>query len=59
VLGPAPAAIAKLRDKHRFNLQLQSADGVALRAAVKQILDRSEPPEGVDWMADVDPQSML
>lgn len=59
VLGPAPAPITRLRGQHRFHLQIQHADGEALRAAVQLATGGLEPPEGVQWYADVDPLDML
>jgi primosomal protein N' (replication factor Y) len=59
ILGPAPAPIAKLRGKYRFQLQLQGADGAALRAAVRQVQQTLTPPDDTQWIADVDPLDML
>jgi primosomal protein N' (replication factor Y) (superfamily II helicase) len=59
ILGPAPAPIAKLRGKYRFQLQLQSADVDALRAAVRSAQQDLQPPKDVQWIADVDPLDML
>ncbi|HTU24955.1 MAG TPA: primosomal protein N' [Pirellulales bacterium] len=59
VLGPAPAPIAKLRGKHRFQLQTQSADGAALRQIVVDATAGLKPAEDVQWIADVDPIDML
>jgi primosomal protein N' (replication factor Y) len=59
VLGPAPAPFAKLRDQHRFHLQLHGPDGAALRAAVRRATDDLEVPEGIQWTADVDPMEMM
>jgi primosomal protein N' (replication factor Y) len=59
VLGPAPAPFAKLRGKYRFQIQTQGPDGEPLRAAVRQATAGAKPPEGVQWIADVDPLDML
>jgi len=59
VLGPAPAPIAKLRNKYRFQLQLQATDGAQLRAAVRSAQEALKPPAEVQWIADVDPMDML
>jgi len=59
VLGPAPAPLAKLRDRYRYHLQFQGPQSDALRAAVRAALDGFRPPGDIDWMADVDPLSML
>jgi primosomal protein N' (replication factor Y) len=59
VLGPAPAPFAKLRGKYRFQIQVQGPDGDALRAATRQATADLHPPEGVQWIVDVDPMDML
>jgi primosomal protein N' (replication factor Y) len=59
VLGPAPAPNPRIRGKYRFQIQLQGADGERLRAAVRQVQTALPTPTGVEWIADVDPLSML
>ncbi|MDA7977213.1 MAG: primosomal protein N' [Pirellulales bacterium] len=59
VLGPAPAPYRKLRGDYRFQLQVQGTNGERLRNAVRQVQESLELPEGVQWMADVDPYDML
>ena len=59
VLGPAPAPLARLRGKFRFQIQAHGLDGETLRAAVRQCTAGVQPPEGVQWIADVDPLEML
>jgi primosomal protein N' (replication factor Y) len=59
VLGPAPAPFAKLRGKYRFQVQVQGPDGDALRASARQATADLRPPEGVQWIVDVDPMDML
>jgi primosomal protein N' (replication factor Y) len=58
VVGPGTAPIAKLRGEFRFHLQLQGPDGDALRRIVRAAGDGFRPPEGVRWIADVDPTDM-
>jgi primosomal protein N' (replication factor Y) len=59
VLGPAPAPIARLRGQFRFQIQVQGEDGPSLRRAVQAATDDLQPPEGIQWIADVDPLDML
>ena len=59
VLGPAPCPFARLKGKYRFQIQMQGPDGERLRAAVAAATAGLEPPEGVQWIADVDPVDML
>ncbi len=59
VLGPAPAPLARLRGKFRFQIQAHGLDGESLRAAVRQGTAGVQPPEGVQWIVDVDPLEML
>lgn len=59
VLGPAPAPITKLRGNYRFQIQLHSEDGSLLRDAVRKAASSLKSPDGVQWIADVDPLDML
>jgi primosomal protein N' (replication factor Y) len=59
VLGPAPAPFTKLRGSFRWQLQLQSTDGAALREAFRRATADFKPPEGVGWIVDVDPLDMM
>jgi primosomal protein N' (replication factor Y) len=59
LLGPAPAPFAKLRGKYRFAIQLQAAEAIALSQAVAAATVDLKTPEGVQWIADVDPLDMM
>jgi len=59
VLGPAVAPMAKLRGRWRFQIQVQGADAVVLRELVRGATADLEPPDDVQWIADVDPLEML
>jgi primosomal protein N' (replication factor Y) (superfamily II helicase) len=59
VLGPAPCPFARLRGHYRFQIQTQGPDGQRLRAAVAAATAGLAPPEGVQWIVDVDPVDML
>ena len=59
ILGPAPAPIAKLRDRHRIHVLLMGTAGDLLRNVVRQVYDESKPVEGIQWVVDVDPLSLL
>ena len=59
IRGPAPAPIAKLRGLHRFHLFLQGKDADAIRSVVETVMGDLEPPDEVQWIADVDPLDML
>ncbi|QGJ70506.1 Primosomal protein N' [Planctomycetales bacterium 10988] len=63
LLGPAPAPITKLRDKFRYNLQLQSKEEQELRDTLlmaQEQMDREKSlPDDVEWIIDIDPMSML
>jgi primosomal protein N' (replication factor Y) len=59
ILGPATAPIAKLRGNFRYQIQLQSTDGEALRRLVRAATTDLKPPEGMFWSADVDPVDMM
>jgi primosomal protein N' (replication factor Y) len=59
VLGPAPAPLNKLRGKFRFHIQIQAPETGVLREAVRRATAKTNVPEGVFWIADVDPLDML
>jgi len=59
LLGPAPAAFPKLHGQYRFVVQLLSADGDGLRAAIRKGVDDISAPEDVVWTVDVDPLDMM
>ena len=60
VLGPAPAPIARIRNRFRFRLMLRAADRRALRAVARALADRiDEGLASARAFVDVDPVSML
>lgn len=59
LLGPAPAPISRLKALYRFHAMAQSKDGENLRRCVAAALADAAPPRDVQWIVDVDPQSML
>jgi len=62
VLGPAPAALAKLRGRFRWHLLLKGADGSRVREVAAAGLDWAESksrPGGVKVAVDVDPTDVL
>jgi len=59
VLGPAPAPIARLRDRFRWHVQVHGPDGSELRLIVRRATCSLRAPDDVAWIADVDPVDML
>ncbi|MCU0656576.1 MAG: primosomal protein N' [Polyangiaceae bacterium] len=60
VLGPAPAPIARLRARYRFQILLKSRERRPLRYVAQVILDAEHKlPQGLRVVVDVDPISML
>lgn len=59
ILGPAPAPMAKLRNNFRYQLQLQASDGEVLRDIVRRVTTGLKLPDGIAWIADVDPLDMM
>jgi primosomal protein N' (replication factor Y) (superfamily II helicase) len=59
LLGPAPCPIAKLRAKFRFHAILSSPVPDELRRVVRDAILQFDPPEGVQWVVDVDPVDLL
>lgn len=60
VMGPAPSPLARVRNRHRFQIMLRSPDRAALRAAALAVV-RGIPglARTVRAMVDVDPVQML
>jgi primosomal protein N' (replication factor Y) len=59
VLGPAPAPIARLRDRFRWHLQIHGADEALLRDVIRRATATLQTPDNVAWIVDVDPVEML
>ena len=59
VMGPAAAAIPKLRDQYRFQIQLQAATMPPLHDVVQSVTVRTKLPDKVFLAVDVDPWDML
>lgn len=59
VLGPSEAPIAKLRDKWRFHLLLQSLDGPGMLQGVRAATEAHKGEADVQRVVDVDPLDML
>lgn len=58
VLGPAPAPLAKVRGKHRWQLLLRARDHGPLHRLARSLL-RSHDVAGVELAVDVDPVALL
>ncbi|MEM7078481.1 MAG: primosomal protein N' [Pseudomonadota bacterium] len=61
-LGPAPAPLARLAKRHRYQIMLIAPDRRALHRALRHIsgLARANPPPGdTRWSIDVDPYDTL
>lgn len=59
LLGPAPAPVAKIRDKYRYRLLVKGPAGVLLQTVVKQWIESAAVPRGVRVTVDVDPVSFM
>ena len=59
VMGPAPAAISKLRGSFRFQIQLQAPEGEPLRRVAAAVTAPLKLPKDVFCTVDVDPWDML
>ncbi|MEM7244360.1 MAG: primosomal protein N' [Acidobacteriota bacterium] len=59
VLGPAPAPLPKLRDRHRFQVLVKTSRRLALQAHLREVMGELRLPTGVQVDVDVDPQSLL
>ena len=59
LLGPAPAPIEKLRGKYRFHMILQFRCSDSMYSALRDAQSKLQPPEDIQWIADVDSVDML
>jgi primosomal protein N' (replication factor Y) len=59
ILGPAPAPVAKIRELHRFHLQLRAPMAGSIQGLLRGVLPRVPAPGGVELAVDVDPVSLL
>lgn len=62
ILGPAPAPLARLKGKYRWNLLLKSPGREPLRSLARQLmasLPRGAPLSGISLAVDVDPQNFM
>ena len=59
VLGPAPAPIARLRDRFRWHVQVHGPEGAVVRDLVRRATADLKTPAAVAWIVDVDPVEML
>jgi primosomal protein N' (replication factor Y) len=59
ILGPAEAAVFRLKGYYRFHFQLQSASSALLHQLLRAVTPTLRPPSGVDFTIDVDPMNML
>ncbi|NQT28940.1 MAG: primosomal protein N' [Candidatus Saganbacteria bacterium] len=59
VLGPAPAAISKVRGRFRYHILLKGKELDVLRKAVSETLEKVTVPAEVRVAVDVEPMGML
>jgi primosomal protein N' (replication factor Y) len=59
VLGPALAPVAKIRNLHRFHLQLRGSSIRPLQELLAKALSELTPPSDVEVAVDVDPVNLL
>ncbi|MDZ4654617.1 MAG: primosomal protein N' [Coriobacteriia bacterium] len=59
VLGPAPAPIAKLKDRHRWHVLVKAPADAATSTVIAQALDAVSAPDGVTIVVDIDPVELV
>ena len=59
LLGPAEAAVFRLKGYFRFHFQLHSASSATLHQVLRAVLPTVRGPSGVELTVDIDPQDML
>jgi primosomal protein N' (replication factor Y) len=59
ILGPAPCPVTRLRGKYRFHMLMLGQDVGRIQAIIRGAAERLQPPDEVQWVADVDAMDML
>lgn len=59
ILGPAPAPIYKLRDFFRFQIHIHLPERAVMADILRKIQEDFSAADGVQWVIDLDPVSML
>ena len=59
LMGPAEAPIAKIRDLHRFHLQIRASSPAPLHDAIRAVLPQFPVPGELELAIDIDPISVL
>ncbi len=59
ILGPAPPPIGKLRGLYRFHIMLAAPDAAPLNRLLSRIHSELKPPDGIQYVIDIDPIDML
>lgn len=62
ILGPAPAPLTRVKDRHRHHVIVRSRSGNRLRSLLQLAMDRMEAKKskgGLNAVVDIDPQSLL
>jgi primosomal protein N' (replication factor Y) len=59
LLGPAEAAVFRLKGHYRYHFQLQSPSPGSLHKLLRAVLPTLQTPAGVEFALDVDPFNML
>jgi primosomal protein N' (replication factor Y) len=59
LLGPADAAVFRLKGYYRFHFQLHSRSSATLHQVLRAVLPAVRVPTGVELTVDIDPQDML
>ncbi len=59
VLGPAPAPVAKVKNRHRYHAMVKCPSSTTLHQLLKAVNDNLSGPTGAKVIVDVDPLSMI
>ena len=59
ILGPAPAAVPKLRGEWRYHILLKGKDLEIMRGSVEETLEKAVVPADIKVTIDVEPMSMF
>lgn len=59
ILGPAEAPVFKLKEYHRFHVQLHAENHTLLHNLIQAALGKMKPAAGLEVVVDIDPYNLL
>lgn len=59
LLGPAPCVVSRIQGRYRFHCLLKNLAGPAIHRLINSFYKSVTPPEEINFILDVEPQSLL